>query len=171
MAEEDFFESIDPELFDIAVVIDYRIPLVPVRNNNGNGIWIRIRALAGLENARVGVDVVNAAREESQRSLEQPLQVQNPERPVNSAQAPSNRIQEPTNAPSNATQSTTHAASTRNSLPQRRRYYEENPPTAFGLRPWLQPNSDHASPTSDRARNPYQRFRNFVRTIRRRRRG
>jgi len=166
MAEEDFFESIDPELFDFAVVIDYRIPLVPVRNNNGNGIWIRIRALAGLENARVGVEVVNAAREESQRSLEQPLQVQNEERPVNSAQAP-------TNVPSNATQSTTHAASTRNSnpnVPQRRRYYEENPPIDFGLPPWLQPNSDNASPTSDGARNPYQRFRNFVRTITPRRR-
>jgi hypothetical protein len=150
MATEDFFEQIDPELFDLAVVIDYRTPLVPLQNHgHRNQVWIRIRALAGEENARVGVEVVDAAREQSQRSLGQPLQVLHSEHPVNSPQTPPNRTQATTSLPSNATQSTTHAESsgilnsTGSSIPQRRSH---NP-----------------------MQQTYQRFRNFVRTITRRR--
>lgn len=174
MAEGDFFEQIDPQLFNFAVVIEYETPPVPVRNGRRNQVWIRIRALAGEANARIGVAVVNAAREQSQRSLGQPLSVLNPERPVDSTQTPPNRIQEPTNLPSNATQPTTHASSTGNpnptpNIPQRRRYYAENPPNFPTLGP-QNPSVGHALSSSDRARNPiqqaYQRFRSFARTIR-----
>jgi hypothetical protein len=182
MDAEEFFEQIDPELFDLAVVIEYRTPLARVRNvDSGNQVWLRIRALAGEENARVGVELVNVAREQSQRSLGQQLHVLNPERSVNSAQTPPTRIQEPANLPSNVTQSITHAASSGNSnptgsVPRRRRFYEENPPIDLDRPIWEQPNSSvgHALPTSNRAHNlmqqTYRRFRNFVRTITRRRR-
>jgi hypothetical protein len=159
------------------VVVNYVPPPIPVRNGRLNQVWVRIRALAGAANARVGVEVVNAACEQSQISLRQPLTLQNPERPVDSVQTPPNRIQVPTNSPSNATQSTTHAASAGNpnptrSVPQRRRYYAENPPTDLDF-PILGHPSSSVS-TSDRARNPmqqsYQRFRGFVYTITHRRR-
>ena len=173
----DFFEQIDPQLFAYAVVVDYETPPVPVRSDGSlNQVWIRIRALAGEANARVGIEVVNAAREQSQISLRQPLSVLNPEYPVDSVQTPPNRIQEPTNLSSNTTQPNNHAASAGNSNPTRSipghtRYYAVHPPTDLDFPILGNPNSSmgHALSTSDRTRNPmqqaYQRFRSFVRTI------
>jgi hypothetical protein len=177
MATDEFFERIDPELFDFAVAVEYHAPAERGRNH----VWLGIRALAGERNARLGVEIVSAAHEQSQMSLGQPLRSLGAERPVNTAQALPNQIQESTALHSNTIRSITRAVSSENlgptgSTPQRRQFNEENPPTDLDHAIQGPPNSavSHALPTSDRAQNPmqqaYRRFRNFIRTITRQRR-